>query len=418
MFEVSAFQNPYVLTSQTVMQAVLSVTCHEQVAARPPPLALGILIDRSASMGGPNIEAARDAAIQVVQAADEHVLLMVVAFDDQVEVLVQPMTCTAGNKKVAIQAIQRLQPNGSTCMSLGLYTVLKHMTPVSAGRARKILFLTDGKNEGESHAALQRIVDRLRNDQYEVTAWGIGTAWEEKELRFLASETLGQANIIPSPAEMRHAFTSSFAEMRQTAASNVKLNLWTPAEVAVRSVQQMYPSIIPLRLTNDGRSKSVNLGSLRRGEQRDYLVELQIPLHRPGQQYLMARPGLAYQAPGQGMVEEQTERQAWIFCQPTDDPTEASRINPYVAHYTHQEELAQAVQAGHEALVGGDSARATRLLGKALQLSKSSGNQAMTDLLSRVVTAGSGTARLNQNATAVERKTLAINAGKTTRLKP
>ena len=78
----------------------------------------------------------------------------------------------------------------------------------------------------------------------------------------------------------------------------------------------------------------------------------------------------------------------------------------------------RASRQGQEALARGDNERATRLLGRALELSESTGNEQMARLLGNLVQKDQhGTLRLNPQADAVARKTLAINAGRTARLK-
>jgi uncharacterized protein YegL len=420
MFDVSAYQNPYLKTGTTNMQAVLSINVNADVTTQPVPLALAIVIDRSGSMEGQKIEAAKDAAIRVIQAADESTAFMVVTFNETANIIVPPMAASAANKNQAVQAIRRIYSNGGTCMSQGLNAVANEMAS-AVGRARKILFLTDGKNEGEKRPALDRAVQRCKETQIQVSAWGIGTDWDENELSHIADQTQGDADIIPSPNQVAAAFSAAFSQMQKTAVTEVKLNLWTPQGVTIKSFQQVFPSIINLQLKNDPaapRIQQVTFGALAQGDQRDYLVELEVPAYAPGQQFLMVRPSLIYTLPGKGEQEEKTDRKAWVFAQWTDNPQQAAQIDPHVAHYTNQEELSQSIREGQAALAQGDNERATRMLGKALQLSQQTGNENMTQLLNKLVTKdSSGTVRLNKNASDVEKKSIAINSSKTSRLK-
>jgi hypothetical protein len=118
-----------------------------------------------------------------------------------------------------------------------------------------------------------------------------------------------------------------------------------------------------------------------------------------------------------GEQEEKSARNGWVFAQWTEDEALASQIEQHVAHYTNQEDLAQRIHEGQAALAVGDVARATRLLGEALEISERSGNERITRLLSTIVLRDAkGTIRLNQQADAVAKKTLAINVGRTSRL--
>jgi 2-hydroxychromene-2-carboxylate isomerase len=69
----------------------------------------------------------------------------------------------------------------------------------------------------------------------------------------------------------------------------------------------------------------------------------------------------------------------------TEDTELSTRINPAVAHYTGQAELAQVIQEGLEARKSGDVDTATAKLGRAVALAAQSGNDAVADLLGKVV---------------------------------
>ncbi len=424
MFDVSAYQNPYIRTGVNTMQAVVSLSLDDQsgtgLAATPMPLALAIVIDRSGSMEGQKMEAAKDAAIKVVQAADPSTAFMVVTFNETSNVIVPPASATPENKARAVQAIRAIYSNGGTCMSTGLSAVAKEMQSAN-GRARKILFLTDGKNEGEKRSILEKGVQRVKEADIEVSAWGIGVDWDEDELKYIARETKGDADIIPSPSEIAFKFGEAFSLMQKTAVTNMRLCLWTPVGVTIKSMQQVYPSILPFSgVTTPAapRITEFRLGSFGQDEKRDYLVDLEVPVYAPGQQFLMARPSLRYSVSTQGEIEEKTEKKGWVFAQWTDDPIEAAKIERHVAHYTNQGELSAVVEEGQKALAAGQNERATQLLGKALELSEQTGNENMTQMLRKLVTAEpNGTMRLNKSASAVDIKSVGVNSGKTSRLK-
>jgi hypothetical protein len=207
--------------------------------------------------------------------------------------------------------------------------------------------------------------------------------------------------------------------MRQTALTNAHLVLWTPSGVSLRSLQQVYPSIVafgPEPDPTNAHQQIVSLGAFTAGEQRDYLLELEVPVSSPGQQFLMLRPSMKFSTAAEEQ-EEKSARPGWVFVEWTEDLALEAQIDPQVAHYTHQEELAEAIHAGQAALAAGEKERATLLLGKALDISQRTKNEQMTKLLGNLVQRDSnGTVKLNPQATAVARQTLAIKAGETTRL--
>ncbi|MBO0790448.1 MAG: VWA domain-containing protein [Ktedonobacteraceae bacterium] len=419
MFTLRAYQNPYLRVGQTSMQAVLSLNVDANAAVAPAPLALGIALDRSASMEGSRMRAARDGAVKVVNALDSSIVFLVVAFNDSAHVLFGPAPGTPENKRRAIAALQSVFASGGTRMSTALNAVVDKFAS-ERSRAVKVLFLTDGKNEGEPRIALDRAVDRCTAAHLSINAWGVGTDWDASELLHMADATHGMADIIPTPNQVEAAFTAAFNEMRKTAITNTHLQLWTPVGVTVKQVQQVYPNLVTLNPERDPASPRqvlVSLGSFAPNDQREYLLDIEMQAYPPGQQFLMVRPSLRYSTGGTTPVEEKGAREGWVFVQWTEESALASQIEQHIAHYTHQEELARNIQEGQAALSVGDSEKATRLLGQALEMSERTGNQRMTKLLSELVHRDAkGTVRLNQQADAVARKTLAINVGRTTKL--
>lgn len=419
MFDITAHHNAFLRVGQSTMQAILSLQVAADTVMTPAPLALGIALDRSGSMEGAKIRAARDGAIKVVQALDETMAFVVVAFSDRAQMLFGPALGTKENKQRAAQAIQVVTANGGTAMSTALNAVVDSLGQDQT-RAKKMLLLTDGKNESEQRLVLDKAVARCAAANISVSAWGVGTDWDVKELRYIADQTHGDADIIPTPQMVASAFASAFNEMRKTALTDVQMYLWSPVGVAIKKIAQVFPQIVPLTTYPDQaspRNQIISLGSLAAGDQRDYLIDLDVPVYAPGQQFLMLRPLMKYYAADAGGQEEKSERKGWVFAQWTEDAAQATQIDDQVAHYTHQEELSETIREGQEALAAGDNERATRLLGKALEISERTGNEQITQLLGNIVHKDSyGTLRLNQGADAVARKTLAIKAGKTSKL--
>ncbi len=421
MFSIQAYHNPYLQVGQTNLQAVLTVSVKQGMNLAPAPLSLAIALDRSGSMDGAKMRSARDGAIKVVQSLDENITFMVVTFNERAKVIAAPVPGTPQNKRQAIDAIQHnVFASGGTCMSFALDTIVQHFGQ-DASRALKVLFLTDGRNEGEPRRNLDRAIENCRHVQASISAWGIGTDWDEAELRHMAELTHGGADIIPTPQQVEAAFTNAFMEMRNTSIPSARMRLWSPVGVKIKRFEQVYPNIVALGLEPDpanARQQVASLGSFAAGDQRDYLLDLEVPTHDPGQQFLMVRPSIAYFAGNDSEQEERAEQDGWVFVQWTEDARLAAQIEEHIAHYTHQEDLLRNLKEGQAALAAGNYDKATRLLSEALTISESTGNERITHLLSQLIQRDSkGTIQLNKQASEVAHKTLAINSGRTSKLK-
>lgn len=419
MFIVKAHHNQYLRPHQTTIKAVLSITADPDAQVPPMPLALGIALDRSVSMTGPKLRAALEGATKVVQVLDEATTFVVVIFEKQAQIIFGPATGTPYNKQQAIQAIQSVSAKGGTAMSTALNAIVNKLGN-DPTYTTKILFLTDGANQGEPRSRLDEAVARCSAANIAIYAWGVGTDWNAAELRSLAQATRGHADIIPHPHEIATQFTTTFKEIRKTALSRVRCFLWSPPGVTITAIQQVYPSIIPLHLEPDAtnpRQQSIQLGSFNPGEQRDYLLDLVVPAREPGQRFVMVRPSLKYVTTQIGEREEKVDNTAWVYAEWTDVIALAAQIDSQVAHYTNEGDLAQYIEEGQKALDRGDIKKAERSFGEALEMSQRTGNVPITLLLHEILEKdANGIVKLKPNADPVAHKTLEINVGRTAKI--
>ena len=152
-----------------------------------------------------------------------------------------------------------------------------------------------------------------------------------------------------------------------------------------------------------------------KGESRDFHFCIEVAPGAIGDEVLAGRASLVHRAGG---VESKVA-EARILAVWTDDEAKSTKINRVVAHYTGQAELARSIQDGMDAKQRGEVGRATTLLGRAVQLAESSGNEATAKLLRRVVEvedAGSGTVRLKSGVAREDSMALETRSTKTARI--
>jgi hypothetical protein len=104
----------------------------------------------------------------------------------------------------------------------------------------------------------------------------------------------------------------------------------------------------------------------------------------------------------------------------SDDEGLTTRINPEVAHYTGQTELAEVIQEGLAAKAAGDEETATVKLGRAVQLAAETGNEEATTRLRKVVDiedSETGTVRLKRAVEKADEMALDTASTKTTRIR-
>ncbi|WAX79972.1 vWA domain-containing protein [Streptomyces sp. KMM 9044] len=444
-FSVDVYQNEYLPEGGREVNAIVTVTATgggtigSAVAAprlyapgEGPSAAVVLMVDCSGSMDYPpaKMRNARDATAAAVDVLRDGVHFAVVG-GTHVAKEVYPgagllAAADAATREQAKRALRTLSAGGGT--AIGTWLKLADRLLASADVAiRHGILLTDGRNEHESpedlEATLQACAGRFTCD-----ARGVGTDWEVKEVTAIASGLLGSADIVADPAGLADDFTRMMETAMGKEVADVVLRLWTPLGATVKFVKQVAPTVEEMtgRRTEAGpRAGDYPLGSWG-DESRDYHVCVEVPAADVGQEMLAARLSLVIPQPAgasagsgadgvrkfgaQGLV-----RAVW-----TEDTAASTSINPQVAHYTGQAELAQVIQQGLDLRKAGDLDGATSKLGRAVQLASASGNADTAKLLAKVVDvvdAATGTVRLKARVEEADEMTLETRSTKTVRVK-
>ncbi|MET9378920.1 VWA domain-containing protein [Streptomyces sp. NPDC003035] len=432
-FSVDVYQNEFLPEGGREVNAIVTVTSTGGGTTGGAALggsgtgadaAVVIMVDCSGSMDYPptKMRGARDATSAAIDALRDGTSFAVIA-GTHVANEIYP-----GNGGLAVagpatrgqakDALRRLSAGGGTAIGTWLRLADRLLASADVSIRHGIL-LTDGRNEHEAPGDLRAALDACAG-RFTCDARGVGTDWEVKEVTGIASALLGTADIVADPKGLSADFTTMMENTMGKEVADVSLRLWTPVGVEIRYVKQVAPTVEELtgRRTEAGpRAGDYPTGSWG-DESRDYHVCVHVPQAQIGQEMLAARVSLIVPDPaggtprtlGQGLV-----RAVW-----TDDMAMSTSINPQVAHYTGQAELAQVIQQGLDARKSGDHDGATAKLGRAVQLAAASGNEDTAKLLSKVVDvvdAATGTVRLKAKVAEADEMTLETRSTKTVRVK-
>ncbi|MFI0778268.1 VWA domain-containing protein [Streptomyces sp. NPDC021212] len=443
-FSVDVYQNEYLPEGGREVNAIVTVTSTgggttggipiTAPVAAPGQYARGggsadaavvIMVDCSGSMDYPptKMRNARDATAAAIDTVRDGVAFAVIAGTHKaVEVFPgngRLATADPVTRADAKDALRGLATAGGTAIGTWLRLADRLLGTADVSIRHGIL-LTDGRNEHEKPEELRAALDACAG-RFTCDARGVGTDWEVKEVTGIASALLGTADIVANPAELSADFTQMMATAMRKEVADVHLRLWTPVGAEVVFVKQVAPTVEDLtgRRTDTGpRSGDYPTGSWG-DESRDYHLCLRVPAAEIGQEMLAARVSLVLPQPdGQGSPTPPAQglvRAVW-----TTDMAASTSMNPQVAHYTGQAELAQVIQQGMNARKSGDVEGATAKLGRAVQLADASGNKDTAKLLAKVVDvvdAAAGTVRLKAKVAEADEMTLETRSTKTVRVK-
>src|SRR5579885_2790483 len=132
-----------------VAYVLVEVKPTEMMAQVRMPLNFAIVLDRSGSMKGAKLNAVKQAVQKLIDQMADTDTISVVAFDDNVQVIVpaQPAMDKPGIKL----AVDRIRDGGGTTMSLGMSVGLNELRKYySPGNVNRMVLLTDGVTYGDT----------------------------------------------------------------------------------------------------------------------------------------------------------------------------------------------------------------------------------------------------------------------------
>jgi Ca-activated chloride channel family protein len=229
------------LTTQNAHQVGMLVTLEGETPVRRAPINVALVLDRSGSMSGAPLEAAKAAAARFAGCLAPHDRLSVVAFNDEVDTIFGP---APGGSGEALDAIGRVGAGGSTNLSGGW---LKGRTLVGQGwveGTNRVILLTDGQaNVGlVEPTRLIGLAHHAAEARVSTTCIGFGADFNEDLLESMARAGAGNYWYVESNDQMAEIFDGEIEGLVALAAQNVEIEVrLTHPRVAGVSFLQSYP---------------------------------------------------------------------------------------------------------------------------------------------------------------------------------
>jgi Ca-activated chloride channel homolog len=252
-----------------VVRALLRLQADAPARAGRLPLNLSLVLDRSGSMYGGKLEAARAAAALLVRRLATTDVVSVVAYDDEVETVAPPAT---GEAQADLpRRIEAIETGGSTNLSggwlRGRELVAQHRLDQGVNR---VILLTDGlANAGITDPQrLTGLAAQGKAAGTTTTTIGFGEDYDERLLRAMADAGGGNTYYIENADQAASIFADELQGLLELGAQNIAV-LVTPGPAAqLVAVHHDYPAA-PL-----DSGLRLELGDLYAREPKPLLVEL------------------------------------------------------------------------------------------------------------------------------------------------
>jgi Ca-activated chloride channel homolog len=260
-----------------IVRALVTITGSAPANAARSPIGLTLVIDRSGSMHGDRIAAARTAAARCVERLHPDDVVSVVAFDDVVKTVAEPLPRSRHTHLK--QKLLALDVNGSTNLSGGWLRGREHMQAARgligdlAGSSRRILVLTDGHaNAGITEpSTLIELARTARAMGITTTTVGIGEGYDDALLRGMADAGGGNAWYIEDVDQSEDVLAEELGSLLSVSAQGLAVTLALSNAVRISVVHSDWP-MVP---TAGGMR--FDLGDLYAAEPKPLLLELFVP---------------------------------------------------------------------------------------------------------------------------------------------
>ncbi len=184
-------------------------------AASRTPVNVALVLDRSGSMEGDKIRLARQAAVQAIQLLRAEDRFAVVAYDDRIEVVMESTPATAGAKRQAMEALERIDARGSTDLCGGWLRGCEQVAAFATrGFVNRALLLTDGlANQGITEPdAILRHAAALFERGVQTSTFGVGADFDERLLQYMADAGGGHFYFIANATQIPDLLASELGE--------------------------------------------------------------------------------------------------------------------------------------------------------------------------------------------------------------
>jgi hypothetical protein len=415
-------QNKYLAAGSDEVNAIVSVRSSvASGAARTGGLVVGFVGDGSGSMAGDKWRAARQALIDSVGKLPDDSEFFVIIGRTTPDVVVPACPATPDHTAAARRALQATDHQGGTRFAAWLAAARGEFARCR-GSIKVLVFLTDGENDEGGDGPLTAELVRCAG-RFEVESRGVGDAYRPDQLRLIQQALGGSVDIIRRPDDLADDFAAILARASQLALSDVALQLWTPVGARLAMIKQFGTEIVDLsgKIQPGPNPRVVRVPTGHWGEEtRDFHIVVKLDpaaVGKVGDTKLCARASLVYQDAG-SEVEIKLDTGGQVLAVWTDDEKQSAVINPQVASYTGQAELAAKIQEGIRALEGGDEARATAALTRANALAVETGHEATQKLIRKLADVDDrGTLRIKSKVDKMDLKELDTRSTRTARTK-
>lgn len=241
-----------------------------------PGQAVQVVLDRSGSMNGAPLEAAKGSLLRLIDRLAPQDSFGLVAFDDNALVVAPTRTMADHHLPSLRKAMRELHTGGSTDISAGYLMGLRELTRVQASGGSTLLLVSDGHaNAGEQDPKFfAEVSTKAATEKVTTSTIGLGTRYDETILEALSQGGGGAHRFANTIDEAVGAIAAEVDDLLDKTIVNAVLRITPTAAMTsapVIEILQRLPHWM------DGNTYVIQLGDLYSGENRRFVIAIDVP---------------------------------------------------------------------------------------------------------------------------------------------
>jgi len=241
-----------------------------------PARGVQICLDVSGSMEGAPLAAAKESILKLIDRLDKKDTFGLVIFDDTAKVAVPTKPLNDHNIAELKKAIRKIQTGGSTDISAGFTLAIREASRTKLEGGSTVLLISDGHaNAGEKNPQFfADVAAKSATEKISSASIGLGNGYDETILEAIAQGGGGAHRFAADIDEAVGAIAAEVEDLLEKVVVNCALRF---RPTAMAKGQPKIELLQRLPYWMDGQDYVVQLGDLYAGENRRFIILVDVP---------------------------------------------------------------------------------------------------------------------------------------------